>query len=202
MERQGEQGTLLTLDMVLLVLRANRQTCQVRAEVSLAQLATAMGKRKAERGKEHVMGLIELRLQDGQVATAFVYDPAGQTLAAGESALGVARRCGVLSWIVRPLPSTDKLPAPLPPGEPREGRKEEQSFSSQRPPAFPPRRTNLAYNGIDTLPRKHRQVLLLIDGKRGMDELCRILNCTPDQLNAICEDLRAWQLIKFPQNPR
>jgi hypothetical protein len=135
---------------------------------------------------------------NGQVATAIIRDQFGQTLALGEAALIACRQCGDLSWIVRPLsfqsqevPSVKTLTT-----DPRIEAVEKSSAPIAWSQRTPPRLTHLpTQQEVEGLPRKHRQVLLLIDGKRGIDELCRVLSCTPDQLIIIVNELAARRLI-------
>ena len=198
MEQQGEQVYHLKLNMLLTVLQANRQTCQIEASVSPGTLAGALENRKVSRGRDKSSCSIELTLISGQVATAIIRDPFGQTLVLGEAALIACRQCGELSWIVRPvsfqnqdIPSMKKLAT-----DPRVEAIERQPAPTTWSQRTPPRLMHLlTQEEVGVLPRKHRQVLLLIDGKRGIDELCRVLNCTSDQLIVIMNELVARKLI-------
>ncbi|HEY4382850.1 MAG TPA: hypothetical protein VGN34_00030, partial [Ktedonobacteraceae bacterium] len=116
----------------------------------------------------------------------------------GEAALIACRQCDGLSWIVRPMsPQNQDVPAvkKLATG-PRIEAVEKRSTPMAWSQHAPPRWTHpLTQEEVEVLPRKHRQVLLLIDGKRGIGELCRVLNCTSDQLITIMNELVARNLI-------
>lgn len=197
MEQRGEQVYNLKLEMLLKVLNANRQTCQIRAEVPLGTLLAATGNGKASRRREKLVCVIELSLQYGHVASATVHDNIGQRLAAGDQALLAGRQCGDLSWIVRPSHAQHQELSPAQPS---------LAGSGDRPSApnvwfgrSPPRLTHSPkQEEIDTLSRKSRQVLLLIDGKRGISEICRIFDCTSHQLMPVFDELITKEFIFFP----
>src|SRR5947209_17949717 len=101
MERREEQEYALTLEMLLRVLNAHRQTCEVRAEVSAAIIAAAEG--KSGRGKERAVCVVELLVEQGQVRSCLVRDrQSGGVLAEGAKALTLSQQCGELFWRVLP----------------------------------------------------------------------------------------------------
>jgi hypothetical protein len=203
MEQRGEHIYHLTLDLLLMVLKANRQTCQIRAEVnlSLAALPSATENGTASRGRDKSICVIELSIRQGQVVSTSIRDRQGRVLAQGEPALTVSQRCGELSWVVQPAqPQQQAVRTTLPSiPEQHAGSTDGWLVQGLWSGRSPPRRIrHLTQAEVEALPRKQRQVLLLIDGKRGAHELCRILHCTPDQLAAMLDELIARRLILFP----
>jgi len=206
MTQRGEQVYRLKLDMLLTVLGAARQTCQVRAEVSFGTITAVMGSGKLGRvGKErdNSMAQVELSLQDGQVISAVIFTQNGQTLAQGAKALTVGTQCGELSWVVRLMPSEPQdAPFAQPSATERlvrlvGEREAPRRWSGRSPPRWA---RHLTQEEVNALPRKHRQVLLLIDGNRGIGQLCQMLNATPDQVAVILDELISKQLILFPRD--
>jgi hypothetical protein len=200
MEQRGEQVYNLKLEMLLKVLNANRQTCQIRAEVALGTLLVATGNGKADRGREKLVCVIEVSLQHGHVVSATIHDSIGRRLAVGDQALLSVRQCGDLSWIVRPTHAPHQELSSAQPftqsflAESGERRSAPDVWFGRSPPCLTHRPRQ---EEIDTLSRKSRQVLLLIDGKRGISEICRIFDCTSDQLTPAFDELIAKKLIFF-----
>lgn len=201
MEQRGAQVYNLKLEMLLKVLNANRQTCQIRAEVPLGTLLVATGNGKAGRGREKLVCVIEVSLQHGHVVSATIHDSIGQRLAVGDQALLSGRQCGDLSWIVRPTHAPHQELSPAQAftqpflTESGERRSAPDVWFGRSPPRLTHRPKQ---EEIDTLSRKSRQVLLLIDGKRGISEICRIFDCTSGQLTPTFDELIAKKLIFFP----
>ena len=200
MEQQGEQTYYLKLDILLTILQANRQTGKIQAQVSPAILATALKQGKSGRGRGNVPCTIELTLVNGQVTTAFIQDRNGQMLAQREEALDVSRKCGELSWVVRSAyPQVQSLsPTKNFAVDPAMEGIERSPAPARRSASAPPQLTRLlTQQEMERLPRRYRQVILLIDGKRGVGDLSRMLNCPPDQLVYILNELAANRLILF-----
>jgi hypothetical protein len=179
----------LRLDMLLVTLQAHRQTCELLADIPAGTLS-APGS-PGGRGKLQIACRAELAVQEGQVHACLLRDrESGRVLLQGKAALDLLRACEALSWNVR-----EPLLSGAPPGSVK-GDDERPVWSQGT--ARPARSISvLRGEELARLPRKHRQVLLLVNGERGMEELCRILHCEPAHLTAILNDLAARHLITF-----
>lgn len=199
MERREEQEYALTLEMLLRVLNAHRQTCEVRAEVSAAIIAAAEG--KSGRGKEHAICVVELLVEQGQVRSCLVRDrQGGRVLVEGAKALTLSQQCGELFWRVRPKSQLASQRLRLGSEGNHEGTAPPQRSTQQDWFQWPPPRwvRQIEREQFAALPYKLRQVLLLVDGRRGVAELNRILpSYSPDQLVTLLGQLEAWGLITF-----
>jgi hypothetical protein len=191
-ERPAEPTYSLKLDMLLVTLQAHRQTCELFAVVPAGTLPAPGGRR--ERAKLQVPCLVELSVREGQVYTCLLRGhESGRVIAQGGAALDLLRSCEALSWSVREPQTSTAPPGPV-------ASLDGHLSWSQRAGTKPrPARSAFGLTGgqLASLPRKHRQVLLLLNGERGMEELCRILHCEPAQLTAILDDLAARHLITF-----
>jgi hypothetical protein len=199
MERREEQEYALTLEMLLRVLNAHRQTCEVRAEVSAAIIAAAEG--KSGRGKAHAVYVVELLVEQGQVRSCLVrHRQSGGVLVEGAKALSLSQQCGELFWRVRPRSQfTSPLLRPGLEGSHGGAVLVQRSAQQDRFQRSPPRWVRqIEREQFAALPYKLRQVLLLVDGRRGVAELNRILpSYSPDQLVTLLGQLEAWGLITF-----
>jgi hypothetical protein len=191
MDRREKPTHVLKLEMLLFVLQSRRQTCRLWAPIPTRIMTATMS--KLGKGNIQTPGLAELLVREGQLQSCLIRDQrSSQTLFAGQMALELLQLCGVLSWYVQPeleavLPLS---PSPTVVNKPDDGPGEE---------AYPPPRqaVHLTQQQIASLPRKHRQVFQLVNGRKGIEELCFLLHCTREQLLDILTDLAAKQLISW-----
>jgi hypothetical protein len=173
--------------MLLLILQSHQQTCHLQAEVPAGIMATATN--RLGKGKIQTLCQAELTIVQGQVQSCLIRDQRErQVMLQGQIAFDLLQLCGVLSWSVQAEPqASSQLPII------EEGPDDGQTEKSQS--SLPRQTTLLEQRQITMLPRKHRQVLNLVNGQRGINELCRLLHCTRDQLMEILADLAADHLI-------
>ena len=190
MNWSGEQSYMLKLAMLLFVLQSHQQTYEAWAEIPIGSIPVTM--EKISRGRIHTLCRVELSIVQGKVSTCLIRDiQSTQVLFQGRDAIERTAQCGELAWTVRP--SQPPLPHQFEPDHTlsTQQRHDERWFLSN--PPFPIRQ--LERSQIESLPRKHRQVLLLVNGERGIGELSHMLRCPPDQLIPLLNDLESWNLI-------
>jgi hypothetical protein len=65
------------------------------------------------------------------------------------------------------------------------------------PPAIPPRRTSRAdFNEPLPLDRRERMILLLVDGRRSLDDLARLTRRSSEEVQAVLANLRMLGLVE------
>jgi hypothetical protein len=177
----------LPLALLLQILEAHGQTCQLWTEVPPGQLSL--------QGTLHTTCQAEVVVVQGKVHTCLLRErESGQVLQEGRNALEQLSRCGQLQWNVRPDGASSRVTRPshlLLTAVPEEG------HWVQRPP--PQHVEPLTPRQLETLARKHRQVLLLANGQRDVETLARMTHCSPEHVETILDDLVAWHLIRFAQ---
>ena len=186
MERHAESTYILKLTLLLQILEGHGQTCQLWAEVPTGQFSI--------QGTPHTTCQAELVVAQGKVRTCLLCErETRHVLLEGRNAFEQLTRSGQLQWHVRPDVSSMTTRSSLvpPAAVPEEGLWAQRS-PPQRMEPLPPRQ-------VETLERKHRQVLLLADGRRNIEALARMTHCSAEQLHAILDDLAAWHLIQFAQ---
>lgn len=187
MELHAESAYSLQLTLLLQILEGHGQTCQLWAEVPTGQFSI--------QGTPHTTCQAELVVVQGKVRTCLLRErETRHVLLEGRNAFEQLIRSGQLQWHVRPDVSSSMLTRSSlvsPAAVPEEGSRAQRS-PPQRAEPLPPRQ-------VETLERKHRQVLLLADGRRDVKTLARMTHCSTEQLDAILEDLAAWHLIQFTQ---
>jgi hypothetical protein len=187
MEPQTESTYSLPLALLLQILEAHGQTCTLWAEVPPGQLPAY--------SPLHTTCQAEVVVMQGNVHTCLLRErESGQVLQEGRNAFEQLSHCGQLQWSVRPDGAASRAT--------RSSRLSLTSVSEEgrwvhRPP--PQRVEPLTPRQLETLARKHRQVLLLANGQRDVETLARMTHCSPEQLETILDDLAAWHLIRFVQ---
>jgi len=199
-ERQDGHVSLLKLEMLLAVLQTHQQTCVLWAAIpagTLPAVGTRFGK-----GKIPIPCQAELVVVQGRVSTCLIRAAQNrQVILEGKSALDCLEHCGELCWMVQPE-------QPIHPSHLFGSRSQDGWHAGLSPPSptpyerwaeKPPSRINVRLDSkqVEDLPHRHRQVLLLVNGRRGIADVCRILNCSFEQLTAVLEDLEARHLITF-----
>jgi hypothetical protein len=186
-ERQGEQGYLLRLEMLLLVLQAHQHTGDLWATLPAGTLplpGNSFGK-----GKIAIICQAELLVVSGQVHRCLIRDlQRSQIVIEGKPALDLLQQGEELFWVVRPTledvasPARDydegSLTPPL---------SQERGFLRSPPRLLRP----LRKRELDALPHRHRHVLLLVNGQRGVEDFCRMLSCSREQLLTVLDELEA-----------
>lgn len=194
MDRGAKPIYVLKLDMLLRVLQSHQQTCELWAGVPAGSIAAATSKLSG--GKIQTACQAELSVVQGEVCTCLIRDQKTELiLLEGQSAFDHLRLCGELCWSVQPRPvSSPQLSLS---SAVEEGPDDGQDLWLQRVP--PHRVAHIEQGQVDVLPRRHRQVLNLVDGQRRMHEICRMLHCSFEQLTVILDDLEARHLILLPR---
>jgi hypothetical protein len=195
-ERQDGYISLLRLEMLLAVLHTHQQTCVLWATIPAATLPAA-GMRFGK-GKIPVPCQAELVVVQGRVSTCLIRaSQSRQVILEGKSALDCLEHCGELCWMVQPEQpihpshfwgscSQDGWHAGLSPPPPTPY----ERWAEKPPPRIA---VHLDSKQVENLP----QVLLLVNGQRGIDDVRRMLNCSFEQLSAVLDDLEARHLITF-----
>jgi hypothetical protein len=180
MELHAESTYSLPLALLLQILEGHGQTCQLWAEVPPGRLSA--------QGALHTICQAELVVVQGKVHTCLLRESeTGHVLLEGRNAFEQLIRSGQLQWHVRPdvlSPSAARASPISPTTVPGE------ALQAQRVDPLPS-------GQIETLERRHRQVLLLADGQRDIETLARMTHCSAEQIDVILRDLAAWHLIRF-----
>jgi hypothetical protein len=150
-------------------------------------------------------------LHEGKVTACQLRFPAGGDIVQeGWSALAWLKAQGGVYWQLKEAPPNlspsqyplplEKTPAPPVPGVHQQGKG--SSFPSTGPSPVP-RRTARTYPGpqgisLETWPREHRTVFLLINGTRSKADILRLLpESFAHTIDPILADLRAAGIIEY-----
>ena len=166
MESQAKHIYNLKLDMLLAVLRANRQTCKLWTEVTAAALGVVK-KAKGISGNGRA-STIELSIVQGRIHACVIMDMhRRQIMFQGQAALELCALCGELSWIIRPdKPSSVPIPQYALSRDDRNQTHQEQ-LHEDIPPFRVTRFIDFTQEQLSMLPRKDRQVwMVLSNGPR------------------------------------
>jgi hypothetical protein len=200
MESQERHVYNLKLDILLAVLSANRQTCELWTEVT----ATALGAAKRIKGisGNGIASTIELSIVQGRIHACVILDTYRQQLMfQGQSALELCALCGELAWIIHPDKKTPVLITKEAPSKHnRNERKQTHQIQSHK--NFSPFRVtrfiDFTQEQLCTLPRKDRQVWMVLgNGPREIHELCHILHISKEQLIPILNKLAALNVVRY-----
>ncbi len=183
------QQYALTLDLLLQVLQRHHQTYHIGALVP-AEMVSAL-KQKATRG---TLCRVSLVIEGGQIASCLIVDQQERVLLEGAQAFASVRSCEQIVWSVQPVHASGALrgqsvPNPLSPM---------QAPSLQIPWALrSPARLTLHLSSITLAPlsRKQRLVLVLIDGKRTVADLSKLLSVPTGHIEEVLNELEALGLI-------
>lgn len=135
---------------------------------------------------------VEISLVGGKVVLCAVQDREGKVVVGGESALRELQRMGQLDWAWVAANQTDTS-APL---------------SQRKPPSvsslIPRRLVSIEMIDRNRLPRKHWQVLLLVDGSRTVAHIATLLTGSPlspllQEVIDILNDLQKQGIIVFTE---
>jgi hypothetical protein len=208
MRREGEEEIMesyrkhvynLKLDMLLAVLGANRQTCELWTEVTASALAFAK-KTKGISGNS-IASIIELSIIQGRIHSCVILDMHKQQITFhGQAALELCALCGELAWSVRPdrkPPTPVLLPQRAPSKD--DGNRTGQTRSNKDPLPFRVTRfIDFTQEQLSMLPRKDRQVwMVLSNGPREIHELCQILQLSKERLIPILNKLATLNIIRY-----
>ncbi|MBO0783606.1 MAG: hypothetical protein J2P37_32750 [Ktedonobacteraceae bacterium] len=190
--RAVPQTSTLRLETLLEILQAHQQTCELRAEVPHLPEPGSLSQRESV--------TILLLIERGQLHTCQICDhQSGKVLLTGSQALARCQQWGVSVWQVWPASALTTLPLP------RASRQEEGLYGtffpsaavwgiwSSRPPprwVHRPSQEQLAF-----LSHRQRQVLLSVDGRRSLRDVGQLLQCAPEQLITLLDELEARGLI-------
>lgn len=187
----------LKLDILLAVLSANRQTCELWTEVTAATLGV-MKKAKGISGNGRA-STIELSIVQGRIHACVIMDMhRRQIMFQGQAALELCALYGELSWIIHPAkqPSVS-LPQHALRKDNRDQTHQEQSYKDP-PPFRVTRFIDFTQEQLSMLPRKDRQVwMVLSNGPREIHELCHILHIPKEQLVSILNKLATLNVIRY-----
>lgn len=200
MDGSGEEALyVLKLKMLLFILQTHQQTCELWATIPAGTLPVLAS--KVSREKVPHPCKVELAVVQGQVHACRIYDAQRlHVMFEGKQALDRLEHCKELSWMVLPQHTHfSRHPFHWSHQEGNEVALLPQHSAQKQWLLCPPPRLAgvLEKRQIEHLPHKHRQVLLLVNGQRGMNDLCRMLTCSPDLLMTVFHDLEAQNLITF-----
>jgi hypothetical protein len=196
MESRKQQVYNLKLDMLLAVLGANRQTCELWAKVT----ATALGAARKVKGisGNSTASTIELSIIKGRIRSCVIIEQRGRVQFKGQAALEICSLCGELSWIVRPdQPQSVALVQYSPK---RDQHKQELQLQTLNAPASfrVMRYLDFTPDQLNTLPRKDRQVWMILgNGPHEVGELCQLLHLSYEQLIPILNKLAALHIVRY-----
>ncbi len=111
-----------------------------------------------------------LHLLGGQVQSCTIVTAQGQLLARQQAALTRLRQAGNLEWLVTPEVAVTQVYRPC-----------------RRDP------TRLVVP--TTFSRRHRQLLLLVDGQKSIPDLARVLRLPPHEIESLLLDLQQQQFV-------
>jgi len=114
-----------------------------------------------------------VQVRHGRVQACTIVQAHGPMLLQGEAALAYLAQAGTLRWQVTPM---------LPNQSPIRPRRAEDALGVM---AHPPA----------SLSRRHRQLLLLVDGRKTVPELARLLHLTPQEVETLLHDLRKYHVL-------
>ncbi len=111
-----------------------------------------------------------VQVVEGYVQNCTIVNAQGQSLALQQAALTRLTQAGSLEWLV-----TSTVPATQ---------------------VYRPRRRSTAQFVIPTiLSRRHRQLLLLLDGRKSVADLARVLRLPPQEIEAMLLDLQQYHFL-------
>jgi hypothetical protein len=125
--------------------------------------------------------LIEVVVGQGKVLICSIHTATGFTLQ-GERALEVLQHCGALNWHVSPF-----LPSPVSPPE-------EQPTAPMSLREKPP--TKRIGVVMEFWGHEETRVFALVDGKRPVEEIARLLHYTPQHVRDILLELKQQHVIE------
>ncbi|MBO0783129.1 MAG: hypothetical protein J2P37_30305 [Ktedonobacteraceae bacterium] len=186
------QTATLRLEMLLELLQTHQQTCELHAEAS--QFLEDGGQPR------QVKVTMLLLVERGQLRTCQICDrQSGEVLLTGSQALARCRQWGTLAWQVWPAAALATVPLP------RANRPEEGLHGAFSPTAVawghwrdrpPPRWVHRpSQEQLAMLPHRQRQVLISVNGQRSFTDLSQLLQCAPEQLTTLLDELEARGLI-------
>ena len=149
---------LLDIETLLLFLSSRRQSGEVSTDLKRFPGI-------AYKGPCHVY----ITLIAGKVITCIVQDQEGRTLVEGESALQALKGMGQLDWDWSTTSLKSVLASPA------------QTNLPDMSSIIPRRIVPLEMIDRNTLPRRHWQILLLVDGSRTAARIATILSVSPSQ---------------------
>jgi hypothetical protein len=111
----------------------------------------------------------------------------GAVLFQQQEALSALAHCGDLNWSVVPAPSLHATNVTIPQKDTRPHRG--ASGQQQRPLPF--RRNTLTPEILASLSHAQRRVLVLVDGKRSIEEIAHLLSKTPQEVHQLLVPLQS-----------
>ncbi|HEU5373901.1 MAG TPA: hypothetical protein VFV38_00530 [Ktedonobacteraceae bacterium] len=121
--------------------------------------------------------VVHLVLGQGAVSSCQITDAVGTVLAQNQEAYQVLLRCGDLEWQVMTL--HEQKPTVVS-RVPRFDTREQASREASMQPSVPTLRiTPLPPETLASLSHPYRMLLVLVDGKRSIDQLARLLSKSP-----------------------
>jgi hypothetical protein len=139
--------------------------------------------------------LVEMVLVQGVVCSCTISTAQGQPLLHQEAAFHAVRSLGALEWTL----SSSASSVPLPPASVQEGNDQPVSAANRVPHRTQAALSPGLLDGLDGLSRRHKQVLLLIDGHKNCQEIARLLTMDPQEVEAILHLLHQHQLINHKE---
>lgn len=127
---------------------------------------------------------VEIALEAGNIVSSAIIARSGFLLT-GEKAYQELTRVGRLSWTFIPQSSLGIRPELV-----------SQALAMQHPPSPRPRRlVVLEPQQMRPWQRTHKLVYGLVDGKRSVAEIAKLLSTTPEAIEEVLSDLRAIRVV-------
>lgn len=154
--------------------------------------------------------VVVIELLRGEMTACHVKDIRGQTLLADQEAFEAISVMGKLNWTFEALPEhellsrrriTGLLPAPSthlsagPPQTPLAASTLERPAYFSHRPLVPRRLFSLNQHEINSWPRRHRQVYVLIDGVRSVEKIAAMLSQPPHMIEKILREIESVGVI-------
>ena len=130
----------------------------------------------------------QLNLADGEILSCTIQDSNGHILYTNHDALSLLADLGPLDWILTlkqtlpPVSITNTYPS-VPPSPPITY------------PRIPRRAIHLNQAQMNSWPRKHRMVYVLVDGQKTVDNLALMLSLTPSAVEEVLHELQSINVI-------
>ena len=136
----------------------------------------------------------QLILGQGGISSCVITATTGAVLFQQQEALSALAHCGDLTWSVVPAPSLHATNVTLSQKDTRPHR----GAAGQQLRSIPFRRNTLTPEILASLSHAQRRVLVLVDGKRSIEEIAHLLSKTPQEVHQLLVPLQS--LIELSVN--
>lgn len=135
---------------------------------------------------------VQLDLADGEIISCMIQDSHGQILYTNNDALSLLADLGPLDWTLTlkqsiPQVSITDTYLSVPPLHPPPITR----------PRIPRRAIHLNQAQMNSWPRKHRMVYVLVDGQKTIENIALMLSLTPDAVEEVLHELQSIHVIHW-----